>query len=411
MGNSQLDMDIVKRQTQGVSRSLVALFWISVPVIAYTICALATLWPAHAAVFNIPSGDVPALINAMNTANSNGEDNTINLAVGTYILTAVDNIFDGENGLPTITSTITINGAGADSTVIARGAGTPEFRIFRVARQALPPVFTGVLTLNGLTITGGANVFGGGIANSSTVILTNSIVTGNTAADPDGDGGGIYNDIGSTLRLINSTVSGNTADRDGGGILNALGGSVALTNSTVSDNTAARRGGGILNGSGSTLTLTNSTLSDNTAEEDNGGGIYNASGATATVSNSTLARNSIFSALVAGRGTAIANFGTMTVRHSTVALNLGLRASGAIANHGELTISNTILANNPFVNCSQLSSRLMSEGYNLSSDSTCDGLNQTGDQNDMPAGLDPSRAAGQWRPHQNNCGADEQSSR
>src|SRR5262249_36286826 len=53
---------------------------------------LLSVIPAHSAVFNIPSADVTALIDAINMANANGEDNTINLEAGTYSLTAIDNI-------------------------------------------------------------------------------------------------------------------------------------------------------------------------------------------------------------------------------------------------------------------------------------------------------------------------------
>ena len=66
--------------------------------------------PAYAAVFNVASGDVTGLIAAINAANSNGEENTINLEPGTYTLTAIDNggRLDS-NGLPVITSAMTIS--------------------------------------------------------------------------------------------------------------------------------------------------------------------------------------------------------------------------------------------------------------------------------------------------------------
>ena len=51
---------------------------------------------------------------AINTANSNPGADVINLAAGsTYELTSVNNLTDGSNGLPDITSQITINGNGA----------------------------------------------------------------------------------------------------------------------------------------------------------------------------------------------------------------------------------------------------------------------------------------------------------
>jgi hypothetical protein len=201
---------------------------------ASTIFMLAVLQPADAAVFDIPSGDVLALIMAIHTANGNDEDDTITLEAGTYTLTEVDNEpadpFGGANGLPVIASGMTINGADAANTIIARDASAPPFRIFQIAA-------TGVLTLDGVTVTGGKA--------------------------QDSDGGGIRND--GTLALINSIVSNNESSMTTGGILNSFG-TVVLINSTVSDNRAESNAGGIAN-EGGTMLLINSTVSGNTAGE------------------------------------------------------------------------------------------------------------------------------------------------
>jgi hypothetical protein len=106
---------------------------VTVPVMAAFMFILLTSHPAQAAVFPIPSGDVAALIAAMNTANGNGEEDTITLEAGTYTLTAVDNETDGPNGLPSVTSPLTIRGGGADTTIIACEASAPPFRILHVA--------------------------------------------------------------------------------------------------------------------------------------------------------------------------------------------------------------------------------------------------------------------------------------
>src|SRR5262245_59552861 len=72
------------------------------------------LWKlSQAAEFTCAGGDVACLIDAMNDANANGEENTITLATGAYTLTAVDNDTDGPNGLPSVTGRMTIRGAGA----------------------------------------------------------------------------------------------------------------------------------------------------------------------------------------------------------------------------------------------------------------------------------------------------------
>jgi hypothetical protein len=76
--------------------------------------------PAYSAVFNISSGDVTGLIAAINAANANGEENTINLEPGTYTLTGVNTEL---SGLPSIQSVMTINGDGAENTIIERHPG------------------------------------------------------------------------------------------------------------------------------------------------------------------------------------------------------------------------------------------------------------------------------------------------
>ncbi len=95
------------------------------------------------------------------------------------------------------------------------------------------------------------------------------------------NGGGIFNYTGpnptSTLTVTNSTLSGNTATEDGGAICND--GAMTLTNSTLSGNTASNDGGGIRNNA-SSATLNNTLVAGNVAstESDISGkfvGIYN----------------------------------------------------------------------------------------------------------------------------------------
>jgi len=162
--------------------------------------------------------------------------------------------------------------------------------------------------LRGFTVTGGYVAGdGGGIANSGTLTLTNSTVSGNTAfffEDGDlfpGRGGGIANS--GTLTLINSTVSGNAAVSKGSGIYNAetfwSSGTLTLTNSTVSENA----GDGIWS-QGGTLTLTNSTVSGNAND-----GISNLG--TLTLTNTTVSGN-------AGDGVYNGGFATFEVMNSLI---------------------------------------------------------------------------------------------
>lgn len=114
---------------------------------------------------------------------------------------------------------------------------------------------TGDSTIAQTTVAGYlAHAAGGGIASPSLgAILTidSSTISGNTAALPSpayvGFGGGISLDQGN-LRLVNSTISGNSSNGGGGGISFTGGGSssLLLRLTTVSNNTAVREGGGIL---------------------------------------------------------------------------------------------------------------------------------------------------------------------
>jgi hypothetical protein len=224
---------------------------VTVKVIVFMIILIAVSHTVNAAEFDIPAGDVNALVEAINTANFNNEDNTIFLESANYTLTAVNNNSNCGSGLPSITSKIIINGAGAGNTIIERDSNAPGFSIFHVAAG-------GDLTLNGQRISGGlcTGCFGGGINNDGTLKITNSIISGNYC----GVGGGISN--GGTLIVTNSTISSNDASPDAGGGINN-GGTLIITNSTISGN-IAMEGGGIINLPWGTLTITNSTFSGNT---------------------------------------------------------------------------------------------------------------------------------------------------
>src|SRR5438445_6947113 len=136
-----------------------------------------------------PGGGAAGLVAAINAANAAG-GGTIALAPGcTYTLTAAGSSGPlGANGLPIITTRITIAGAHA---TIAR-SGSQQFRILEVDGPG------GNLSLTGLTITGGnANQPGGGVFNNAgTLTLNSSAVTGNTTSE---DAGGILNKAGTAV--------------------------------------------------------------------------------------------------------------------------------------------------------------------------------------------------------------------
>ncbi|MDP9092669.1 MAG: Ig-like domain-containing protein [Actinomycetota bacterium] len=225
---------------------------------------------------------------------SNGySDAVVNIAAGTYAETVI---------VPVIPSgkTLSLVGAGAASTTINAGGQGPVIA-----------VRGGVVSLNGVTLTGGARASGGGgIVSVGTLTIMNSTITGNTSVGRSpGYGGGILNYGGLTVTA--STISGNTASI-GGGVYNI--GSATITNSTVSGN-SADLAAGIYNdlgyqSSAGTLLVTGSTVADNKASLADLGN-YPYGGGITNVSGSVTVADSILSGDTAG-GAALECAGTVT---------------------------------------------------------------------------------------------------
>ncbi len=228
--------------------------------------------------------------------------------------------------------------------------------------------------IDGLTITdgcanGGRNGAGISMTTGTTLEVTNSFVSNNTAShngagicnaggtltlsgmefsentggDEEGQGGAIYNS--GILNISDSSFLGNVVgdyvECFGGAIYNS--GTLAIDNSTFTGNAADgdddHHGGAIYNTSN--LTVSHSEFTNNVAEDD-GGAIYNSYNGTLTVIDSTFTGNS------AGYlGGGIYNYGTSHVVNSVFNGNSG-RYGGGIYNSNAktLTLTNSTLAGN-----------------------------------------------------------------
>jgi hypothetical protein len=329
---------------------------------------LALSFPCAAVAANIPvgPGDTAGLIAAIIAANASVEDDVISLAAGsTYDVTAVHN---GNNGLPVVTGTTAIQGNGA----MIRRTGAPEFRLLEVGG-------TGNLTLERVTVSGGKVTFtfvpgplfrdgGGGIKVSGPgkLTLTNAVVTQNTCTGAVCFGGGIYlqDDDSPEATLVDSEVSGNTADSGGGICLNHNAQTLRLTRTVVRDNTA-NEGGGLVTFGQDVVVITDSTISGNRAIEfvpggALGGGLLDVSGGTWTISGTTITGNTVtvnvnggFTAAYGG-GLAENGGATITVANSTVVGNTVTNTGTALAAGGGLfsegggnwTLNNVTIAGN-----------------------------------------------------------------
>src|SRR6266542_6340652 len=199
-------------------------------------------------------------------------------------------------------------------------------------------------------------------------------ISGNEAGGlrENGLGGGIYNDNGATLTVINCAISGNGADQ-GGGIYN--GGSMQITNTTVSNNFVGR------------VSSQQTSLA---------GAIYN--GGTLDIANCTIAGNTATGTLQSGGvGGGIFNGGTLAIANTTISGNLADSPGGSgfggnvFIAEGTLDIGNTILNTDSGANIFNFGNQgtIISDGYNLSSDNGAGYLTAAGDQIDTDPKLGP----------------------
>jgi uncharacterized repeat protein (TIGR02543 family) len=222
------------------------------------------------------AGDAASLVSAITSANSTAGPDTVSLGQGCdYSLTAVNNYWYGPDGLPAITSNITIEGNGA---TIERSAamGTPTFRLFYVAADpANPNTFSyvvpagtasggGQLTLLDLTLTGGLAKggdsngggggagFGGAVFNQGIVVIARSALTANLAQG----GSSINTSAGSSGGGIGSNATFTAGGGFGPGVFGGgtggagAGGGGGGAGFVVGENGAATIGAAGANGGG-----------------------------------------------------------------------------------------------------------------------------------------------------------------
>jgi CSLREA domain-containing protein len=216
---------------------------------------------------------------AVQETNARQARDTILLPAGTYELTRPgqdDTALDGDLD---ISSTVTIAGAGPDSTVIDGNGGVTGDRVF--------DILTGTVVISGVTIQHGhvsvASQNGGGIQQrNGALTLENSAVFSNTSTG--GAAGGIYSQ--GVLTIEHSQILSNTAQDTGGGVNS--GGLLLVRNSAIGGN-SADKGGGLDIASNLPATVLNSTVNGNVAQTFGGGIRTNAN---TDVVNSTIAGNS-----------------------------------------------------------------------------------------------------------------------
>jgi predicted outer membrane repeat protein len=215
------------------------------------------------------------------------------------------------------------------------------------------------VTINQTRLEQNKAVLGGALYNSSSTgviqIAQDSLLSDNSADT----GGAVYSSDGE-VTIDHSTVYNNMASISGGGV-SSWGGSLTVTYTTFEGNMVSPGGfssGGGIDIAGGEVMLINVTMSHNTA--DTGGGIFNENGLT-TLTHVTFSGNS------ATDGGAI-YYGNGVIYFKNVLLKQGTNGTNCASPYGP--------------------SVLVSQGYNLSSDGSCD-FKQTGDLNNTDPLIGP----------------------
>ena len=226
---------------------------------------------------------------------------------------------------------------------------------------------TGMLTVTGLTLTGGSNVCRGGAIRASEAVTVNSSTISNNSSTCGG--GGVF---AGSLTATGSTFTGNHANGGSGGAIETQAdgapGTVSLVGTTVSSNTA-RNGGGGINADG-LATVTRSTIDHNLASQGSAGDGGGLEAGSVVMTNSTITNNS--DPGDPGGGIYISG-GAGTLDYVTVANNSS--GTGANIAHGvagaTLTSFGSVVAN-PLgggTNCEGTTSSSM--GFNWDQDGSC----------------------------------------
>ncbi len=365
------------------------LFGLTLLFLVFTLYGL----PLHAVTFNVTptsggGGEGPCAADpltacnfqeALGVADSNGANDTINLAAGDYFSTPFT--YTGAAGED---FTLEIVGAGAD--VVFLNADEDPENVLVIDTTGVGGDSAAHISIRQVTITGSANAGSspGGLevdtdqanitlensvisnnvadqaggmdlfSNSGNITLNNNVIFGNAAADTsdDGDQGGARietNGAGAISLTGNSFISNIAQDDEGGAEISTEDGSLTLINNIFSGNSAVDDHGGcdLLTNTGA-LTLTGNTITKNSASENQGGcSIFTSSG-TITLEANTVSQNSAITGTDGGLNVSTTS-GDISFVNNILSDNTSLSDSGGVGlgnDTGMTTVTNNTVANN-----------------------------------------------------------------
>jgi hypothetical protein len=273
----------------------------------------------------------------------------------------------------------------------------------------------GEITLHGSTVSGnstyGGSASGGGIFSSrANLTLIDSTITNNSTSGFRSLGGGIRfaGPDDTTLTSLNSTISGNQTQFRGGGIATSIG-TIRLVNSTLAGNTVVSGSGGGVDALASEVFIANSTISGNSASSS--GGVSVQDSLAAQIVSSTIYDNSgggvssnlsleILNSIVAGNvkngvpADLDAPFGVdlpLTIEHSLIGdtTGSGITATtgnrnilnqpallGPLADNGGPTLTHALLAGSPAIDAGSDTFAVDADGVTLTTDQRGSGFDR-----------------------------------
>jgi len=349
------------------------------PIVVNSVADFPDAHPGDGVCETVVSGTICTLRAAIMEANARPGADVIELqpdtlyqlnrpAQGNSALFGQMDLNDSLGGDLDITDSVTLQGGGADGTIIDGNGAVTGDRVFQI---------TGTIVISGVTIEHGRgqNV-GGGLTSYGRLTLINSVIFSNTAVNINNWGGGIYNSGALTMtrsRVLNNATG--ITNAYGGGMYNQ--GPMQIVDSVFAGNTTGGSpgyGGGLFN-IGYTSTVVNSTFSGNTGTA--GGGIYKG-GYPMSIINSTLSGNHS----TGSGGGLYAASGDLGLYNVTISQNIansdnsGGGDGGGVAHaaSGSLTFLNSIIARNfviitmqpfPLIENDDCAGTIISQGYNL----------------------------------------------
>jgi hypothetical protein len=313
--------------------------------------------PVNAAVFCVDNSG--ALQSALTTAQSNGEDDQIQIVQGTY----VGNFYYAS----TQTSDLSVQGgwtAGCTGRTIDPANTVLDGNQTGIVVMLTAPDVPANLLLHGVTLRNGysgllarigsngsitadfneliENNNGASLSGFGNFFLTNNNIHDNSSG---GDGGGVYVNGVNAINFTNNIIHSNSVVGHysrGGGVYVYGGGAISFLNNEIKHNTSSSNvgsvGGGVYVYDGGTINFSNNNIQENTGYSGGGGAyIY---GDNILFINNNIQGNttSTSGAYGYGAGVAISGGGTITFTNNNISGNshggvyLSLRGSSDSAN-------------------------------------------------------------------------------